>query len=420
MIDRLMSTFSQCYFQDNAGDNQCCPFKNEDAVYLLSFAIIMLNTDLHKVASHKNEKKMTKVEFINNLRGAEGGGEMSKDLLSIIYDSIASNPIIMGEEQRDDGADGLTDIMSNVRNMDSTLRCLAVHHFKFASIDDLAEALESNPQDTVGDLSRSCISKTWNEWYGVVNTGLETAHLDPTGLEPCVEILLYALCNTIILDMPLERAAFLNQLGRLKAFEQRRYGRWVSPHDTYKDEEWYMQLEAACSGSDERKLWALRKIHRWMLSLKAALQVDVKNKVQMAEAVKEIVDGDFLLQDPARSFVRSDDLVKKSSRSGRLTDARFFLFSDVLVYTKAESDGRFRICEDMPLHLMKVVEFFKPSQKNRQLLIEIHHPRKSFQILCPSPEVRKEWVAAIKAACQLEMERKMNVEAARMAVYPAA
>lgn len=48
-IDRIMETFSKAYFQanDGRGDGVLGVPKNADSVYVLSFAIIMLNTDHH-------------------------------------------------------------------------------------------------------------------------------------------------------------------------------------------------------------------------------------------------------------------------------------------------------------------------------------------------------------------------------------
>ena len=43
-------------------------FRSSDAIFLLSFAIIMLNTDLHN-ANIKPERKMKLEDFIKNLRG---------------------------------------------------------------------------------------------------------------------------------------------------------------------------------------------------------------------------------------------------------------------------------------------------------------------------------------------------------------
>merc|ERR1711935_451256 len=103
-IDRIMNTFAQCFWEDNAGDHGKCPFQDQDTVFLLSFAIIMLNTDLHKTSSfatprgqapskQKQRKKMTKQEFLNNLRGVDNSEDLSRAYLSDIYDSIAANPI---------------------------------------------------------------------------------------------------------------------------------------------------------------------------------------------------------------------------------------------------------------------------------------------------------------------------------------
>lgn len=55
----------------------------------------MLNTDLHKSHSGKGRapKRMTKQEFIKNLRGADAGIDESRDYVYYIYDSIKSTPI---------------------------------------------------------------------------------------------------------------------------------------------------------------------------------------------------------------------------------------------------------------------------------------------------------------------------------------
>jgi hypothetical protein len=297
---------------------------------------------------------------------------------------------------------------------------MAIHDIKFANINDFAEVLECTEKDALADLTRSIASKTWHQWYGVVNTCLETAHLDPQGIEPSVEILQYAVAVTVCLDMSMERSAFLRQLVRLRAFEQRRQGQWVSaPDDSHPDEAWHMQLEEDCSGLKDTKLSALQNIHGWIQSLKKALNVDVQNKVEMTNAVAELVDGDFLLHDPARCFLQSGNLIKKSARTGRSTEYRFYLFSDILLYASKEADGRYMIHEELPLHLMKIVDWFPPSQRNRQTMFEVHHPRKSFQVLCPSVEARKSWVDDIRATIIVELERKMKVESARLSVYNA-
>lgn len=387
----------------------------------------MLNTDLHKSdsTSRKPLRKMSKAEFTNNFKGAVQGDAVSKEYLSAIYDSIASHPIAMDEPKDattsvESQNRSIKEILDNVRASDSMLRGLAVHDFAFVTINDFIDTLNSSEQHVLSDLSCSCVSKTWHQWHGLVNTCLDTAHLDPQGMEPAVDILLYALVVTICLDMPMERSAFLSQLVRLRAFEERRQGRWVSaPDNSHREEQWYLQLETACSGLNADKLRALRQIYGWIQSLKAALRVDVRSKVEMTDAVAELVDGDYLLDDPARSFLQSENLTKKSGRTGRSTTYRFYLFSDLLLYASKEPDGRYKIHEELPLHLMKIVDWFPPAQKNRKVLFEVHHPSKTFQVLCHSSDAKKSWVENIRASILVEMERKMTTEAARLSVSTA-
>jgi hypothetical protein len=71
------------------------PFKDQDAVMVLSYAIIMLTTNLH---SANVKDKMKKHEFIKQNRDVNGGGNFPGDFLSKIYDNIAAEPlgIMMG------------------------------------------------------------------------------------------------------------------------------------------------------------------------------------------------------------------------------------------------------------------------------------------------------------------------------------
>ena len=98
-IDRLMSTFAHCFWEDNSGDSECCPFHHQDTIYLLAFAIIMLNTDLHKMSvdnKRSSRRKMNKAEFMKNLRGVDTS--ISTQYLSDIFDKIEGQPIEMNFE----------------------------------------------------------------------------------------------------------------------------------------------------------------------------------------------------------------------------------------------------------------------------------------------------------------------------------
>ncbi|CAB9523975.1 inhibited guanine nucleotide-exchange protein [Seminavis robusta] len=460
-VDRIMSTFAQCYWEDNAGDIKICPFQDQDTVFLLSFAIIMLNTDLHKSggapSSRTNSKSarrhITKQEFLRNLSGVEGGEELKRDYLSAVYDSIQSNPIVLTSDESsetqthahsvEDRERMLKGMIGNVRSADALLRGLSVHDVKWASMQDFSSSLDYEGADALSDLTQSCISEAWHQFHGVINTALETAHLDPQGMEPCVDLLKYALVVTICLDMPMERSAFLSQLGRFKVFEGNRTsnpGNWVP--DAEQGRLLLLKgnpaFDRAIAGplDEESKLKALVQVHEATQHLRSALKVDIEAKQEMSRITHQILDGEFLLNDPSRTFVRMGDLKKKSIRSGRYTDYRFFLFSDVLIYAKRSSASyahqrgsfydnvdkdhnkdEYKIHEELPLHLMKVIDWFPPSSIKDVMkkAFQVHHPRKTFMVFCNSPEERIAWVRDIRLAIEKEIKRKVEMEAARMA-----
>ncbi|KAI5983797.1 hypothetical protein EDD15DRAFT_2485980, partial [Pisolithus albus] len=89
-ISRITETFAAKYFASNPPE-----IKSEDAVYVLAYSVIMLNTDLH---NPQIRKRMTIEDYQRNLRGVNGGENFSPEFLQSIYDSIRKREIIMPEE----------------------------------------------------------------------------------------------------------------------------------------------------------------------------------------------------------------------------------------------------------------------------------------------------------------------------------
>ena len=87
-IDRIMAAFAEGFSADNPA-----AFASSDTVYVLAFAAVMLNTDLHKGGV---KRKMTRDEFAGNLRGvATGGTDVPRSLLDSIYADIKAFPLAM-------------------------------------------------------------------------------------------------------------------------------------------------------------------------------------------------------------------------------------------------------------------------------------------------------------------------------------
>uniref|UniRef100_A0A1A9UYX6 PH domain-containing protein n=1 Tax=Glossina austeni TaxID=7395 RepID=A0A1A9UYX6_GLOAU len=93
-IDRMMECFAQRYCQLNPDI-----FTNTDTCYVLSFAIIMLNTSLHNPSV---KDKPTVEQFISMNRGINNGGDLPRTLLESLYESIRTEPFKIPQ---DDGND---------------------------------------------------------------------------------------------------------------------------------------------------------------------------------------------------------------------------------------------------------------------------------------------------------------------------
>ncbi|KNZ64264.1 hypothetical protein VP01_104g12 [Puccinia sorghi] len=99
-IARITEVFAAVYVAAGAHD-----VKTEDAAYVLSYSVIMLNTDQHNPQNRLtdqrlswHQKKMTLEDYKRNLRGVNDGEDFSGEYLKAIFDSIRKREIVMPEE----------------------------------------------------------------------------------------------------------------------------------------------------------------------------------------------------------------------------------------------------------------------------------------------------------------------------------
>lgn len=93
LIERIVTAFSKKYCADSTSEE----ITDKDAVFVLTYAIIMLNTDQHN-PNLKDQKRMTYDEFARNLRGVNGNKDFAPEYLQEIYNSIKTNEIILPDE----------------------------------------------------------------------------------------------------------------------------------------------------------------------------------------------------------------------------------------------------------------------------------------------------------------------------------
>lgn len=93
LIERILTVFSEKYCANSTPEGVA----DKDAVYVLTYAIIMLNTDQHS-PKVKSQSRMSYDQFAKNLRGVNGNADFAPEYLQEIYDSIKTNEIILPEE----------------------------------------------------------------------------------------------------------------------------------------------------------------------------------------------------------------------------------------------------------------------------------------------------------------------------------
>ena len=93
LIERIVTVFAEKYFA--AAEPK--EIADKDALFVLTYAIIMLNTDLYN-PNVRASNRMSFNDFSRNLRDVNGGGNFEPEYLQEIYDAIKSREIVLPEE----------------------------------------------------------------------------------------------------------------------------------------------------------------------------------------------------------------------------------------------------------------------------------------------------------------------------------
>ncbi|GJN88850.1 hypothetical protein Rhopal_001821-T1 [Rhodotorula paludigena] len=91
-INRIAKTFAEVYFATKPPE-----IKSQDATYVLTYLVIMLNTDAH---SPQVRKRMYSEAYSRNLRGVNDGENFDPEYLRAIFESIRKREIVLPEEHQ--------------------------------------------------------------------------------------------------------------------------------------------------------------------------------------------------------------------------------------------------------------------------------------------------------------------------------
>ncbi|KAI1409058.1 hypothetical protein F5Y13DRAFT_193730 [Hypoxylon sp. FL1857] len=93
LIERIVTAFAKKYFASSGSD----VVASEDAVFVLTYAIIMLNVDQHS-PKLKGKKRMELADFARNLRGVNNSKDFPPEFLESTFEAIKNNEIILPDE----------------------------------------------------------------------------------------------------------------------------------------------------------------------------------------------------------------------------------------------------------------------------------------------------------------------------------
>ncbi|KAF6762645.1 Sec7-domain-containing protein [Ephemerocybe angulata] len=215
-IDRFVLKFAERYIEHNPK----IAFVNAETAYVLSYSVIMLNTD-HYNPQVKN--RMTKQDFIKNNRGINDGTDLPEEMLSEIFDDIDSNEIRMEDEIEakilQQGATGLANALSGVgRDLQKEAYILQTSGMSNKTEAMFRNLRSSHRSDQFFSAShtihvRAMLEVAWMAFLAGLSGPLQESE-EQEVVELCLDGFKNAIRIACFFDLELQRNAFVTTLGK--------------------------------------------------------------------------------------------------------------------------------------------------------------------------------------------------------------
>eukprot|EP00551_Chaetoceros_affinis_P004309 CAMPEP_0203668256 /NCGR_PEP_ID=MMETSP0090-20130426/4937_1 /ASSEMBLY_ACC=CAM_ASM_001088 /TAXON_ID=426623 /ORGANISM="Chaetoceros affinis, Strain CCMP159" /LENGTH=2105 /DNA_ID=CAMNT_0050532651 /DNA_START=189 /DNA_END=6503 /DNA_ORIENTATION=+ len=227
-VDRIMEKFAERYTLQNEDI-----FPSADTAFILSFAVIMLQTDLHN-PNIKPEKKMTAESFINMNKGISvDGADLDPKFLTDIFYSIKARPFTLKEdddaresqkkskEKMDiDAFFGGTTAKEKKRERFNQERAQLVeaseHLFKKQKSSSSTVPKHLTESVCPADVVKPMFDITWGPLIGTLSQILEKAN-DDSSIKLCLNGFVYAVRIAAYSDMDLAKNTFVTSLAKFTA-----------------------------------------------------------------------------------------------------------------------------------------------------------------------------------------------------------
>ncbi|KAF5331712.1 hypothetical protein D9611_007702 [Ephemerocybe angulata] len=215
-IDRFVLKFAERYIEHNPK----IAFVNAETAYVLSYSVIMLNTD-HYNPQVKN--RMTKQDFIKNNRGINDGTDLPEEMLSEIFDDIDSNEIRMEDEIEakilQQGSTGLANALSGVgRDLQKEAYILQTSGMSNKTEAMFRNLRSSHRSDQFFSAShtihvRAMLEVAWMAFLAGLSGPLQESE-EQEIVELCLDGFKNAIRIACFFDLELQRNAFVTTLGK--------------------------------------------------------------------------------------------------------------------------------------------------------------------------------------------------------------
>jgi brefeldin A-inhibited guanine nucleotide-exchange protein len=212
-------------------------FPSADTAFILSFAVIMLQTDLHN-PNIKPEKKMTCPTFINLNSGISPDGDLPPEFLAEIFNSIKYNPFTLKEddaarETKSKSSKDLFEINGNspaffgggaegrkrerFRKERAELMAASEELFK-RQRPSSTTSVSSDINESVrpSDVVKPMFDVTWGPLIGALSQILELSD-DDSSVALCLNGFVYSVRIAMHTGLSLARSTFITTLAKFTA-----------------------------------------------------------------------------------------------------------------------------------------------------------------------------------------------------------
>jgi brefeldin A-inhibited guanine nucleotide-exchange protein len=207
-------------------------FPSADTAFILAFAVIMLQTDLHN-PNIKPEKKMTEDSFVKMNKGISvDGGDLPVEFLKEIFRSIKARPFTLKEDederthQAKTSENGFNDIFGTTGSEERRRKKFKKESAELVESTEKLFKKQKTPNSSAytnltssvnpGDVVKPMFDITWGPLLGALSQILEKAN-DESSIALCLNGFVYAVRIASHTRTSLAKNTFVNSLAKFTA-----------------------------------------------------------------------------------------------------------------------------------------------------------------------------------------------------------